>query len=136
MVGVMGSVVPTSRTRDHPEVTDADTTVREASKFMKKKNYTVQSKELNETERTVSTSIMRAFLTPCLPLACDGGFPVANVCAWCNRDLPVKFVDRLPGKITHGMCPQCLSEQLSECQNPNCHAIISDAPTDEQKENR
>lgn len=54
--------------------------------------------------------------TPCLPLflppvsALDHsqfGYPLAKVCAWCGRDLPITaFVD-FPGRVSHGICQTC-----------------------------
>jgi hypothetical protein len=70
-------------------------------------------------------------MQPCLPLPCPGGFPVASICAWCKKDMPVKAVDKLPYQVSHGMCPECFADFHQECQNPNCDQIISTVPTEE-----
>lgn len=42
-------------------------------------------------------------------------YKVKRVCAWCGLDMGVaNFEADVPGRVTHGICEECLRAQMDE----------------------
>jgi hypothetical protein len=76
-----------------------------------------RTNELRFEERHLLPKGWLPAVQECLPLEIDGGFPIARLCSWCGKDMPVIATDRLPFKVvSHGICAACVARLEAELE--------------------